>query len=70
MILKLSFVASSEPSAPTQIMPADMVRDATAWRLAQDSYQLILRPWHECVSTQNPRYVEFIKGLMGAPRSL
>jgi hypothetical protein len=53
MILKLTYVASKIPSAPTAIMPADFVlRNATAWRVAQDGYQLILRPWHEHVSTQ------------------
>jgi hypothetical protein len=72
MLLKLTYVASSFASASPAIMPADFVlRDAPAWRVAQDSYQRILRPWHEHISTQGePEYAEFIKGLMGASRSL
>jgi hypothetical protein len=71
MILKLTYVASTTPSAPTAIMPADFVlRNAPAWRVARDGYELILRPWHALVSTQGRQeYVEFIKGLC-APRSL
>jgi hypothetical protein len=42
-ILKLSYVASSGPSAPPQFMPADMVlRDAPRWRRTADGYELIL----------------------------
>jgi hypothetical protein len=41
-ILKLSYVASSGPSAPTAIMPGDLIHDATRWRVAADAYQLIL----------------------------
>jgi hypothetical protein len=68
MLLTLSYVSSSVPSASPAIMPADFVlRDAPAWRVAQDSYQLIRRPWHEHISTQgNPQCAEFIRGLRGA----
>jgi hypothetical protein len=47
-ILKLSFVASNAPSAAPRIIPADILRDASQWRVTADAYELILVRLVEC----------------------